>query len=227
MKRSTKSGGLDVHQATTVTTVREETGRVIARSRERATLKQLARTDRNLVEDSTRVMLRLKTVFRARGSKTVGTAVYQAAQRRIWLGHLSAPGVLFRAETLCAELEVLQELRPKAKAAMLAEAKRDPARPVPHTIPYLGPVRVALLMATLQPPWRVRTKRHLWAYAGLALVTRTSAEYEVDGQHKVMRRRRRFVQTRGLSRNHNRGEGCVHGRCHGCVDAVGRIAAMV
>lgn len=32
MKRTTKYVGLDVHQATTVTTVREESGRVIART---------------------------------------------------------------------------------------------------------------------------------------------------------------------------------------------------
>jgi hypothetical protein len=286
MKRSTKYVGLDVHQATTVTTVREETGRVIARtilptegaaivewfrgmrgsvhvafeegtqaqwlhdllvpvvdrvvvcnrrgqspqgnkgdqpdadesellrqgalravyhgSHERATLRELARTYQNLVEDSTRVMLRLNALFRARGIKTAGTAVYQATQRRTWLGHVSVPGVRFRAEALYAELEVLQELRPKAKAAMLAEAKRDPAWAVLRSIPYLGPVRVALLLSTLQTPWRFRTKRHLWSYAGLAVVTRASAEYELDGQRRAVRRRRRLVMTRGLNRNHNR-----------------------
>lgn len=289
MKRTIKYVGLDVHQATTVTTVREETGRVIARAilptepapivdwfrgmrgsvhvafeegtqaqwlhdllvpivdrvlvcnrrgqsaqgnkgdqpdadelsellrggrlravyhgdhgrRDRATLKELARTYQNVVEDSTRVMLRLKALFRARGIKTPGTAVYQAARRRTWLAYLSAPGVRFRAEALYAELEVLQQLRPKAKAAMLAEAKRDPAWAVLSSIPYLGPVRVALLLAIVQTPWRFRTKRHLWGYAGLAVVTRTSAEYEFDGPRPV-RRRRRFVQTRGLNRNHNR-----------------------
>jgi transposase len=286
MKRTIKYVGLDVHQATTVTTVREETGRVIARtilpteagpivdwfrgmrgtvhvafeegtqaqwlhdllvpvvdrvlvcnrrgqssqgnkadqidadalsdllrqgalravyhgSHERATLKELARTYQNLVEDSTRVMQRLKALFRARGIKTSGTVVYQPARRRAWLCQLSEPGVRFRAESLYAELEVLQQLRPKAKAAMLTEAKRDPAWAVLRTIPYLGPVRVALLLATLQTPWRFRTKRHLWAYAGLAVVTRTSSEYELDGQRAV-RRRRRYVMTRGLNRNHNR-----------------------
>lgn len=286
MKRSTKYVGLDVHQATTVTTVREETGRVIARTivpteavpivewfrgmrgsvhvaleegtqaqwlhdllvpivdrvivcnrrgqatqgnkgdqpdadelsellrcgrlravyhggRDRATLKELARTYMNLVEDSTRVMQRLKALFRARGIKTLGTAVYRVAQRRAWLSQLAERGVQFRADALYTELAVLQQLRPKAKAAMLAEAKRDPAWAVLRTIPYLGPVRVALLLATLQTPWRFRTKRHLWAYAGLAVVTRTSAEYEHDGRRPV-RRRRRFVQTRGLNRNHNR-----------------------
>jgi transposase len=286
MKRSNKYVALDVHQATTVTSVREESGRVLARTvlpteagaiveyfrgmrgtihvtfeegtqaqwlhdllvpvvhhvlvcdrrgktqrgnkgdhpdadelsdllrcgklravyhgnAERATLKELARTYQNLVEDSTRVMLRLKALFRARGLKTPGRAVYRVEQRADWLRQLEERGVRFRAEALYAELAVLQELRPKAKTAMLAEARKDPAWAVLRTIPYLGPVRVALILATMQTPWRFRTKRHLWAYVGLAVVTRTSAEYEMDGPRAV-RRRRRFVMTRGLNRNHNR-----------------------
>jgi transposase len=62
---------------------------------------------------------------------------------------------------------------------------------------------VAILLAALQTPWRFRTKRNLWAYAGLAVVTKTTAEYELDGQRRV-RRRRRPPMTRGLNRNHNR-----------------------
>ncbi|NIP74142.1 MAG: hypothetical protein GWO16_14475, partial [Gammaproteobacteria bacterium] len=38
----------------------------------RATLKELTRTYRTLVEDSTRVMLRLKALFRARAIKAPG-----------------------------------------------------------------------------------------------------------------------------------------------------------
>ncbi len=63
---------------------------------------------------------------------------------------------------------MLQQLRPQAKKAMVTEARRDPAWPVLRSIPFLGPVRVALLLATVQTPWRFRTKRNLWAYAGLA-----------------------------------------------------------
>lgn len=286
MKHSTKYVALDVHQATTVVSVREESGRVIARTvlpteagalreymggmrgaihltfeegtqaqwlyevlvplvhrvvvsnrrgatrhgnkadqqdadelsdllrcgklravyhggAECATLKELARTYQNVVEDSTRVMQRLKALFRARGIRTPGRAVYRTDRRAAWLRQLPEPGVRFRAEALYAELEVLQELRPKAKALLLAEARKDPAWAVLRTIPYLGPVRVALLVAVMQTPWRFRTKRHLWAYVGLAVVTRTSAEYEMDGPRAV-RRRRRFVMTRGLNPNHNR-----------------------
>jgi hypothetical protein len=170
---------------------------------DRATLKELARTYLNLVEDGTRVMQRLKALFRARGIRTPGTGVYQAAHRAEWLRQLPNEGVRFRARALYTELAVLQELRPDAKQAMLQEARRDPAWRVLRTIPYLGPVRVALLLATLQTPWRFRTKRQLWAYAGLAVVTRTTAEYELDGARRI-HRRRRAVMTRGLNRNHNR-----------------------
>jgi transposase len=85
---------------------------------------------------------------------------------------------------------------------MVQEARRDPAWPVLQSIPFLGPVRGAVILATMQTPWRFRTKRNLWAYAGLAVVTRSSAEYTlIAGQPQ---RRRRPPMTRGLNRNHNR-----------------------
>ncbi len=82
------------------------------------------------------------------------------------------------------------------------EARRDPAWPVLRTIPFLGPVRVALLLATMQTPWRFRTKRSLWAYAGMAVLTRSSADYTIVAGPAV--RRRRPPLTRGLNRNQNR-----------------------
>ncbi len=167
----------------------------------RATLKELARTYRNLVEDGTRVMQRLKALFRARGIRAPGKRVDHPAERAQWLAQLPERGVRFRAETLSAELDVLRTLRPKAKVAMVAEAKRDPAWRVLQTIPCFGPGRVAQLVATMQPPWRFRTKRNLWAYSGLAVVTTTSAEYGWEAGRPV--RRRRAPLTRGLNRNHN------------------------
>ncbi len=56
-----------------------------------------------------------------------------------------------------AQLDVLRTQRKKTKAAMVAEAKRDPAVGVLETIPYFGPVRIALLLATIGTPWRFRT----------------------------------------------------------------------
>jgi transposase len=171
-------------------------------SAERGTLKELSRTYSNVIEDGTRVMQRLKALFRARSIKTPGERVYAPRHRKHWLEQLRDRGVQFRAEALYAQLDVLRKQRPRVKQAMLAEAAKDPAWALLRTIPFIGPVRAAQLLATMQTPWRFRTKRNLWGYAGLAVRTEASAEYDlVNGQP---RRRKRAVMTRGLNPNHNR-----------------------
>ena len=171
-------------------------------STDRITLGQLTRTYSNLVEDSTRAMLRLKSIYRSVAIRASGRRVYSPQERAQWLSKLTDRGARFRAQSLYAQIDLLRELRPKAKAAMVAEARRDPAWPVLRTIPFFGPVRVALVLATMKTPWRFRTKRNLWAYAGLAVVTRSSADHAFVHGRPV--RRRRKPLTRGLNRNHNR-----------------------
>jgi hypothetical protein len=64
------------------------------------------------------------------------------------------------------------------------------------------PVRVSLLLATMKTPWRFRTKRNLWAYSGLAVLTESSVDHEFVAGRPV--RRKRKPLTRGLNKNHNR-----------------------
>jgi len=166
------------------------------------TLKELVRCYTNLVDDSTRVMLRVKALFRGRAIGTSGEAVYRPSQRAAWLARLKGRGARTRAASLLAQLDLLLELRAKARAAMIAEARRQPGWKLLRSIPFFGPVRVALVLAIIATPFRFRGKRHLWPYVGLAVVTRTSSEQEfVEGK---LRRRKRAPLTRGLNRNHNR-----------------------
>jgi transposase len=247
LKRTTKYVALDVHQATTIASVRQESGRVIARTilpTEEPALTEFFRGMRGAIhvtfEEGTQAqwlhdllvpLVDQVVVCDRRGESRQGNkgdqvdadelserlrrgglrAVYHGSAHRATLKELTrayqnlvedATRVLLRLKALYAELDVLRALRPKAKAAMLAEARRDPAWGVLQTIPFFGPVRVALLLATMQTPWRFRTKRHLWAYAGLAVVTRSSADYQVIAGRPV--RRHRAPLTRGLNRNHNR-----------------------
>jgi transposase len=148
------------------------------------------------------VKQQLKALFRGRGIRTVGKAVYCLGERSEWVSKLPNRGMQVRAETLYAQLELLTTLGPRAKDALIGEAKRDPAWRRLRSIPFLGPVRVALLLAAAQTPWRFRTKRHLWSYAGLAVVTRSTGDYELQEGKPVWRRR--AAMTRGLNRNHNR-----------------------
>ena len=53
-------------------------------SAHRGTLKELTRAYENLVEDTTRVMLRLKALFRARGIRAPGRRVCHPRGRAAW-----------------------------------------------------------------------------------------------------------------------------------------------
>lgn len=165
------------------------------------TLKELVRNYNSLVEDATRVMLRIKVLFRACAVRTPGRSVYSASKRKEWLDQLQRPGARVRAASLLTQLDLLLELRPKVKTAMIAEARKQAGWKSLRSIPFFGVVRVAQLLAIMATPHRFRTKRNLWPYAGLAVVTRSSADHEfADGK---LRRRDRAPRTRGLNRNHN------------------------
>ena len=148
------------------------------------------------------MMQRVKAIYRGRAIGTAGKAVYRPSQREEWLAKLGRPGARARAASLLEQLDKLLELKLRARAAMIGEARRHSGWKMLRSIPFLGPIRTAQLLAIIATPYRFRTKRQLWPYAGLGVVTRTSAEQEiVDGQ---LRRRKRAPLTRGLNPNHNR-----------------------
>jgi transposase len=93
---------------------------------------------------------------------------------------------------------MLQPLRPQARGERLAESRKHAIIAQLRQIPYLGPIRVARAVARIQTPHRFRTPRQLWAYSGLALETRTRAEYRfVEGQG---RRAKKLLSIRGLNK---------------------------
>jgi transposase len=164
-------------------------------------LKELVRNYDCLVSDMTRVMNRLKAIFRGRAIACAGHDVYRKDRRAQWLEKLSEPGARQRASFLYEQLAELQRLRHEAKLVMLKEARRHPAYQLLLSIPLLGPLSVAQIIAVVDTPFRFRSKRQFWTYVGLAVVTKTSSEYVlVNG---LVRRSSRPVATRGLNRNHN------------------------
>ena len=164
-------------------------------------LKELVRTYDCLVSDTTRVMNRLKAIFRGRAIACGGHEIYRQDRRGQWLEKLQEPGARQRASFLYQQLAALKPLRHEAKRMMVKEARRQAAYPWLLSVPKLGAVSVAQLIAVVGTPHRFRSKRQFWTYVGLAVVTRTSADHEVvDG---VLRRSRRPLATRGLNRNHN------------------------
>jgi len=164
-------------------------------------LRELARAYLTLTRDLTRVMNRVKAIYRSWAIPCAGTQVYARRYRSEWLAKITEAGVRRRAELYYDQLDALDILRQQVRRDLLSESRKHTAFPLLRQIPSIGPIRAALLMALMQTPHRFRTKRQLWAYSGLALQTYSSGEYRfVEGQ---LQRSRKFLAIRGLNANHN------------------------
>ena len=165
------------------------------------TLKEVARSYLAITQDLTRVMNRLKALYRSWAIPCTGERVYAPRYRSEWLAKITEAGVRRRAEFYYQQLDALQALRQEVRRDLLAESKKHNATKLLRQIPSIGPIRAALLIALIQTPHRFRTKRQLWAYCGLALKTSTSGEYRIlQGQ---LKRSKKLLAIRGLNANHN------------------------
>jgi transposase len=165
------------------------------------TLRELGRSYQTIGKDLTRVMNRLKAVYRGWGIPCAGTRVYAPRYREEWLSKLPQAGVRRRAELLYQQLDGLQALRREVRPEFLAESRKHKAAKLLRQIPCIGPIRAARLIGLMQTPHRFRSKRQLWTYSGLGIETHDSAQYRyVGGQ---VQRSKKPQQIRGLNRNHN------------------------
>jgi len=165
------------------------------------TLRELARSYQNISKDLTRVMNRLKALYRGWGIPCAGTQVYTLRHREEWLTKIPHAGVRRRAELLYEQLDGLQALRHKLRPEFLAESRKHKAAKLLRQIPCIGPVRAARLIALMQTPHRFRSKRQLWTYSGLGIETHDSAQYHYVGGY--LQRSKKPQQLRGLNENHN------------------------
>src|SRR5260370_41113815 len=91
------------------------------------TLRELGRSYQTIGKDLTRVMNRLKALYRGWGIACAGTQVYAARTREEWLGKLPRAGVRLRAERLYQPLDGLQALRREVRPGLLAESRKHKA----------------------------------------------------------------------------------------------------
>ncbi len=165
-------------------------------------LRELARSYEAVSKDVRRVMNRLKALYRGWGVPCKGVQVYGRRHREEWLKKIKEAGVRRRAELFYQQLDALQDLRHTVRGELLVESRKHQAVvKILCQIPFIGPLRAAQLVALMQTPQRFRSKRQLWNYSGLAVVTHDSAQYRyVDGQ---LQRCKKPQQVRGLNQNHN------------------------
>ena len=91
------------------------------------TLKELGRSYQTLTKDVTRVMSRIKALYRSWAIPCSGTTVYAARHRAEWLAKIPQPGVRLRAERLYQQLDLLQPVRQEARRDLLRESRKHEA----------------------------------------------------------------------------------------------------
>jgi len=164
--------------------------------------RDLAHAYLSTVRDMTRVMNRIKAIFRSWGIPCSGAGVYYKRNRENWIKLLPIAESQLRVGLSYCQLDLLREQKKEAKKIFLKEARRYPVDRIFRKIPGFGPIRTALTISVIGTPHRFRRNRQLWCYSGLAIKLDTSAEHEViAGQ--IWKKRKR-TNTRGLTPDYNR-----------------------
>jgi transposase len=161
-------------------------------------LRELVRAHQMQVDDSVRIQNRVKALFRSRGL-ALGDDMYDADKREPCIKKLpawsrTAAGLFLR------QYDAVQSLRDEAEKGVVREARKHPAFKLLLTVPGLGDLRCARLMAVVISPDRFRTREQFWKYCGFAVVKHSTANWRGrDGKLE----KHIVEQTRGLNRNHN------------------------
>ena len=88
------------------------------------TLKELGRSYLTITRDQSRVMTRIKAIYRSWAIPCSGKQVYGLRHRAEWLGKIQEPGVLRRAELYYQQLDALRTLRQQVRRDLLTESKK-------------------------------------------------------------------------------------------------------
>jgi transposase len=165
-----------------------------------ARLRECVRAHRMISRDLLRVKNRLKAICRSRGVQVSGEAIYHPETREEYLAQLPSQ-TRELAEMVATELDTVMELHRQSETRLREEAAHHSVIDRLATIPCIGTIRAAYIVAVVVTPHRFRSKRQFWAYCGFAVVTHSSADWtqRSDGRWA----RSRTVKTRGLNPNRN------------------------
>jgi hypothetical protein len=104
-------------------------------------LKELGRSYLTITRDVTRVMNRIKALYRSWAIPRRGTTVYAPRYRGEWLAKIVEPGVRVRAEYLYQQLDSFEPIRLEARRELLWESHKHAAVTLLRQIPSTGPIR--------------------------------------------------------------------------------------
>jgi len=160
-------------------------------------LREAVRAHGVLQRDKVRCKNRLNALCRGRGLRS-GKALYAPESRLEALLELPL-AYQRRAQLWGQQLDAVTDCARQAERGLLEAASRVPVVQRLATAPGIGIIRASYIVAIVVSPHRFRTSRQFWSYCGLAIVTRSSSDWQrAPGRDW---QRRQVAQPRGLNRN--------------------------
>lgn len=139
-------------------------------------LRQLVAHYRRMIGDRTRIIQRLRSTFRECGIRGISK---KGDPESVPIRRLPQTRVRHIVHAQLRHLAVATKLKEEARTEMLRVAGARPEFELLQSIPYIGEIRAAELIAIVDDPWRFRSLRRFWSYAGLAVIQRTSSDQTV------------------------------------------------
>ena len=143
---------------------------------ERRRFRELMEAYHDTVRSTTRIKNKIKAKFSQNGIACTGSTVYLESHREEWKAKLPQSNtVQLILHGLWQQLEQSEKNENDLLVEAKAQAKQYPEIKYFTALPGIGFIHAATISAILETPHRFANKRKVWMYAGLGLMTRSSA----------------------------------------------------
>lgn len=143
---------------------------------QRRRFRELMMAYHDTVKSVVRVKNKIKAKFLQNGIPSPGATVYLPKQRAVWRKKLpQEPTLLVIIDSLWQQLDQIQDNLETILSEAKLQAKRYPEIKLIDESPGVGFIIAATIVAILENPHRFANKRKVWAYAGLGIDKKSSA----------------------------------------------------
>jgi transposase len=143
---------------------------------QRRRFRELVMAYHDTVKSVVRVKNKIKAKFLQNGISSSGQTVYSPDHRTQWRQKLpQEPILLVIIDSLWQQLDQIRDNLETLLREIKEQAKRYPEIKLIDEIPGMGVIIAATVVAILETPQRFADKRKVWAYAGLGIDRKSSA----------------------------------------------------
>lgn len=144
---------------------------------EQAVLRRLCVHYIRMIKDRTRVIIRLRALFLESGTHI---RTHRSAPEKVPLGALRDHGEKYVVRAYLLQLNTATELVHAARKEMIDYAGSFAAFELLQSIPHVGEIRAAQLLAIVVDPARFRSLRRFWSFGGLGVIQKASSEHRIE-----------------------------------------------